>query len=185
MARGDEAICLVATFMLTSLATTYDRVYNTLITAGTQRITMDNIDNHTPYTPAPTAAQALVVDGLPPCTIQPSGEGTWHVTTQLAADEQDALATATPSPDVLCQRAQHALGLAGIGSRIAPDRNAIGVYLPTSPASFGTTPLILEGRPLLWTVSRASSETVQALVAAALHVMGSAPTPLRTTRREG
>jgi hypothetical protein len=146
---------------------------------------MDDIDNHTAYTPQPTAGQVLVVAGLPPCTIQTSGDGTWHVTTQLAADEQDALATATPSPDVLCQRAQHALGLAGIGSRIAPDRNAIGVYLPTSPASFGTTPLILEGRPLLWTVSRASSETVQALVAAALHVMGSAPTPLRSTRREG
>ena len=77
-------------------------------------------------------AQPLVVDGLPPCTIQVMADGTWHVTTQLAADEQAALASALP-PDVLCQRAQHALGLAGIGSRIAPDRNAIGVYVPTSP----------------------------------------------------
>jgi hypothetical protein len=125
-----------------------------------------------------SVAQALVVDGLPPCTIQISADGTWHVTTQLAADEQDALATAAPSPDALCQRAQHALGLAGIGSRIAPDRNAVGVYVPTSPAPFGTTPLILEGRPLLWAVSRASSEAVRALIAAAIEVMRAAPTPL-------
>jgi hypothetical protein len=123
-------------------------------------------------------AQALVVSGLPPCTIQTSGDGTWHVTTQLAADEQDALATAAPSPDALCQRAQHVLGLAGIGSRIAPDRDAIGVYVPTSPAPFGTTPLILEGRPLLWAVSRTSSEAIRALVAAALHVMSTLPSPL-------
>jgi hypothetical protein len=124
------------------------------------------------------AAQALVVDGLPSCTIAPAGDGTWHVTAQLAGEEQAALTVAAPSPDTLCQRAQHALGLAGIGSRIAPDRNAIGVYVPTSPAPFGTTPLILEGRPLLWAVSRASSEAIRALVAAAIEIMRAAPTPL-------
>src|SRR3982751_3303367 len=96
--------------------------------------------------------QDLVVDGLPRCTIQATADGTWHVTAQLAADELAALAAATPSPDVLCQRAQHALGLAGIGSRIAPDRLAIGVYIPTSPAPFGATPLILVGRSVLWAV---------------------------------
>ena len=117
------------------------------------------------------AAQALVVSGLPPCTIQTSGDGTWHVTTQLAAEEQAALATAAPSPEALCQRAQHALGLAGIGSRIAPDRTAIGVYLPTPPALFGVTPLILDGHALLWSVSRASSATIQTLIAAATQVM--------------
>jgi hypothetical protein len=139
---------------------------------------MDDIDNHTSYTPPPTTGQALVVDGLPPCMLQTSADGAWHVTTRLAAEEQDALATAAPGPDALCQRAQHALGLAGIGSRIAPDRNAIGVYVPTSPAPFGTTPLILEGRPLLWAVSRASSEALRALVAAAIEIMRGAPTPL-------
>jgi hypothetical protein len=139
---------------------------------------MDDIDNHTLYTPPPTAAQTLVVDGLPLCTIQTSADGTWHVTTQLATEEQDALATAAPSPEALCQRAQHVLGLAGIGSRIAPDRDAIGVYLPASPAPYGTTPLVLEGQPLLWAVSRASSEAVRALVAAAIEIMRAAPTPL-------
>src|SRR5207253_1050044 len=109
------------------------------------------------------------------CTIQALADGTWHVTTQLAADEQAALAAATPSPDVLCQRAQHALGLAGIGSRIAPDRTAIGVYIPTSPAPFGATPLILEGRPVLWVISRAPSEAIRALIVAATQVMRQSP----------
>jgi hypothetical protein len=139
---------------------------------------MDNIDNHRPHTPPPTAGQALVVSGLPSCTIAPAGDGTWHVTAQLAAQEQDALATAAPNPEALCQRAQHALGLAGIGSRIAPDRNAIGVYVPTSPAPFGATPLVLDGQALLWAISRASSEAVRALVAAAIEIMRAAPTPL-------
>jgi hypothetical protein len=143
--------------VLTSLVTAYDRVYNTLISARTKRITMDDIDNHTPYMPPPTTTRGFVVQGLPPCTIALAVDGTWHISTQLVAEEQDALATAAPSPDALCQRAQHALGLAGIGSRIAPDRNAIGVYLPASPAPYGTTPLLLEGRPLLWVVSRATS----------------------------
>ena len=125
-----------------------------------------------------SAAQALVVDGLPLCTIQTSGDGIWHVAIQLAAEEQDALVAGAPSPDALCQQGQHALGLAGIGSRIAPDRNAIGVYVPSSPAPFATTPLMLEGRPLLWVVSRASSEVVRALVAAATQIMRAAPTRL-------
>ena len=142
---------------------------------------MDTIDNHTAYTPQPTAAQALVVAGLPLCTIAPAADGTWHVTTQLAAEEQDALVAVAPSPDALCQRAQHVLGLAGIGSRIAPDRDAIGVYVLASPASFGTTPLMLDGRALLWVVSRASSEAVRALVAAAIEIMRTAPTPTRTS----
>jgi hypothetical protein len=131
------------------------------------------MDNRTQYSDQEigAAAQALVVDGLPPCIIQASADGTWHVTTQLPTDEHDALATAAPRPEALCQRAQHVLGLAGIGSRIGPDRNAIGVYVPTSPAPFGTTPLILEGRPLLWVVSRASSEAMRWLISAALEVM--------------
>ena len=136
---------------------------------------MDNVDNDTHHAFPPAAPQHLVVDGLQPCMIQASANGTWHVITRLAADEQDALAAAAPSPEALCQRAQHALGLAGIGSRIAPDRNAIGVYIPTSPASFGVTPLVLDGRALLWSVSRASSGTIQALITAAIERMRQTP----------
>jgi hypothetical protein len=119
----------------------------------------------------------LVVDGLPPCTIQAAADGTWSVTAQLAADEQAAFMAAAPDPTALCQRAQHALGLAGIGSRIAPDRNAIGVYVPTSPAPFGATPLVLDGHALLWSIVRASSESIRALIAAAIDVMRAARDP--------
>jgi hypothetical protein len=140
---------------------------------------MGDVDDRIPPLPAP-AVQALRVEGLPPCTIQAMADGTWHVTTQLVRDEAAALAaaalaaTALP-PDVLCQRAQHALGLAGIGSRIAPDRQAIGVYIPTSPAPFGATPLILAGRSVLWAVSRAPSEAIRALIAAATQVIRQSP----------
>lgn len=116
-------------------------------------------------------AQNLCADGLPPCTIQAMEDGTWHVVAQLAANEQAALAAAVTRPDTLCQRAQHALGLAGIGSRIAPDHNAIGVYAGSLPAPDGTTPLILEGRALLCWVSRVPSEAIRALIAAAIEVM--------------
>ena len=116
----------------------------------------------------------LVMDGLPPCTIALIADETWHVVAQLATDDQAALTAAVTHPDTLCQQAQHALGLAGIGSRIAPDRNAIGVYLPTSPAPFGATPLVLDGHALLWSIVRASSEAIRALIAAAIDVMRAA-----------
>ena len=114
--------------------------------------------------------QALLVDGLPPCTIAVTADGTWHVMAQLAADEQ-ALAAAVTYPDTLCQRAQHALGLAGISSRIASDHTAIGVYAAPLPTSASPLPLVLEGRALLCWVSRASSESIRALIAAAIEVM--------------
>src|SRR5215510_1232509 len=118
-----------------------------------------------------SAAQPLVVPRLPPCTIQMAAEGTWHVQVQLAADEQAALAAAVTHPDTLCQRAQHALGLAGISSRIASDHTAIGVYAAALPTSASPLPLVLEGRALLCWVSRASSESIRALIAAAIEVM--------------
>ena len=118
--------------------------------------------------------QDLVVDGLPPCTIYATANGIWHVMAQLATDEQAALAAAAPSPDALCQRAQHALGLAGIGSRIAPDHTAIGVYAAQLPTPASPMPLVLEGRALLCWVSRAPSESIRALIAAAIDVMRAA-----------
>jgi len=135
---------------------------------------MDHVDDHTPYTPLPTAGQALVISGLPPRTIAPAADDTWHVTAQLVADEQAALMAAAPLPGVLCQRAQHALGLAGIGSRIASDDNAIGIYAAPLPSQSGVITLVLEGRALLWWVSRASSGAIQALIVAATAVMRTA-----------
>ncbi len=119
-------------------------------------------------------AQPLVVEGLPPCTIQAMADGTWHVTAQLVRDEEAALAVTALPPDVLCQRAQHALGLAGISSRIAPDHNAIGVYAAPLLAPPGATPLVLEGRALLWSISRAPSEAIRALIVTAIEVMRAA-----------
>jgi len=68
----------------------------------------------------------LVVDGLPTCTIHATDNGTWHVMAQLAEDDQAALAGSAPPPDDLCRRAQHALGLAGIGSRIDREHSTVG-----------------------------------------------------------
>ena len=120
------------------------------------------------------AVQDLVMDGLPPCTIAVTTDGIWHVVAQLAADEQAALAAAATHPDTLCQRAQHALGLAGIGSRIEPDDTAIGIYAAPLPSPSGVITLVLEGRALLCWVSRAPSESIQALIAAAIEVMRAA-----------
>ena len=88
------------------------------------------------------------------CRPVRSGHRRWN----LACDRRSWRPTsrrrwqaAVTHPDTLCQRAQHALGLAGIGSRIAPDHTAIGVYAaharPRHPAR---SPLVLEGRALLW-----------------------------------
>ena len=116
----------------------------------------------------------LVMDGLPPCTIALIADATWHVVAQLATDDQAALTAAVTHPDTLCQRAQHALGLAGIGSRIAPDHTAIGVYAAQLPTPASPMPLVLEGRALLCWVSRAPSESIRALIAAAIEVMRAA-----------
>ena len=121
------------------------------------------------------AAQDLLVDGLPPCTIAVTADGIWHVAAQLAAVEQAALAAAATHPDTLCQRAQQALGLAGVGSRIEPDHNAIGVYAAPLQSASGAMTLVLESRALLSWVSRASSESTRALIAAAMEAMRQPP----------
>jgi hypothetical protein len=128
--------------------------------------------------PAETAAtQELVVDGLPPCAIHATDDGIWHVIAQLAAADQAALAAAAPSHDELCQHAQHALGLAGIGSRIERERDAIGVYAAPLQMPSGAATLVLEGRAVLWSVSHATSEAIRSLVDAAMHVMRHAADP--------
>jgi hypothetical protein len=122
-------------------------------------------------------AQALVVDGLPPCTIYAAEDGTWHVTAQLASDEQASLAASAPTPDDLCRRAQHALGLAGIGSRIDRERGVVGVYTDVSGAQFGAPTLILDGAAMLWALGHALPEAIRALVEAATQAMRQPPAP--------
>jgi hypothetical protein len=121
------------------------------------------------------AVQNLVVDDLPLCTIHVTDDGTWHVVARLAADEQAALAAAAPSPEALCQRAQHALGLAGIGSRIEQGCNAIGVYAAPLRSPSGEATLLLNGRDVLWWVSQATPEAIRALIVAATSAMRSTP----------
>jgi len=122
-----------------------------------------------------SSAQNLVVDGLPRCTIYLTDDGTWHVMAQLAADDVAALAAAAPSPEALCQRAQHVLGLAGIGSRIERGRNAIGVYAAPLRSPSGEATLVLQGREVLWGVAHATSEAIRALIAAATSAMRNTP----------
>ncbi len=117
----------------------------------------------------------LIVDGLPHCTIQAAGDGTWHVLAQLAAGDQVALAATAPTPDDLCQRAQHALGLAGIGSRIDRAHTAVGIYADRSGARFGEPALVLDGPAVLWWVTHATSAAIHALVDAATQAMRTAP----------
>lgn len=131
---------------------------------------MDNADDRAR---SRTAAQTLVVSDLPPCTITPTSNGLWYLTAEAVADDQAASLATTPDPAALCRQAQHALGLAGIGSRIAPEDNAIGIYAAL-PAPSVVTPLVLEGRALLWTVSRAPAEALQTLIAAALAIVRAA-----------
>jgi hypothetical protein len=120
-------------------------------------------------------AQALVVDGLPPCTIYAAEDGTWHVTAQLASDEQASLAASASTPDDLCRRAQHALGLSGIGSRIDRERGMVGVYTDVSRAQFGTPTLILDGAAMLWVVGHALPDAIRALVEAATRATRQSP----------
>ena len=94
---------------------------------------------------------------------------------RLAAGEQAAMAAAAPSPEALCQRAQHALGLAGIGSRIEQGRNAIGVYAAPPRLPSGEATFLLNGREVLWWVSQATPEAIRALIAAATEAMRNAP----------
>ncbi len=120
------------------------------------------------------AAQDLLVDGLPPCSITVTADGTGHVVAQLADEDTAALRSAAPTHDDLCQRAQHALGLAGIGSRIDADRMAIGVYAGSLPTPSGVPPVVLDGSALLWAIARTPSESIRALIAAAIDVMRAA-----------
>jgi hypothetical protein len=115
----------------------------------------------------PTAAdtaRTLVVDGLASCTIQAAEDGTWHVVAQLAPDDQATCAAAAPTPNELCRHAQHALGMAMVGSRIYRERCAIGVYTNSSPAQFGEATLFLDGPHVLWFVAHATPQTIHALL---------------------
>jgi len=132
---------------------------------------MAEVHNHAQPPFPPVAAQALLVDGLPPCAIH-EADGTWYVTAQLTDDDRAALTAAAPSHDELCQHGQHALGLSGIGSRIEHERDAIGVYAAPLRMPSGDSTLLLEGREILWAVAHAAPAAIRALISAARAAMG-------------
>jgi hypothetical protein len=132
---------------------------------------MAKVHNHTPPPFLGTIVQDLIVDGLPPCVIYET-DGIYSITAQLIGEDVAALSAAAPSHDELCQHAQHALGLSGIGSRIERERDAIGVYAAPLRLPSGDSTLMLEGREMLWAVGHASPPAIRALIAAAQAVMG-------------
>jgi hypothetical protein len=81
------------------------------------------------------------------------------------------LDAAAQSADELCRHAQHALGMAGFGSRIYRERTAVGIYIGSQETRFDTTPLILDGAEVLWFVGTASVDEVRQLIRAAEHAM--------------
>ena len=138
---------------------------------------MAESNDSTRRTPDGTTRVALdlVMKGLPRCTIHAIEDGTWHVTAQLAADDQATLVAAAPTPDDLCRQAQHALGLAGIGSHIDRAHSAVGIAADRSGAGLGAPTLILDGPAVLWGVAHATSEAIRDLVQAAISAMHQSP----------
>ena len=108
-------------------------------------------------------------------TIAQAADSTWILSVQLAPDERAGFEAAALTVDELCYRAQHALGMAGFGSRIYRQRTAIGVYTGWPDARFDTTPLILGGAEVLWFVGAASIDEVRQLIRAAEHAMVAKP----------
>ncbi len=134
---------------------------------------MDHRDESARSTSPPAAVQTVQVEGLPVCTVTRTPDGAWRATTQLADSEQAALAAAL-QPMLLCQRAQHVLGLAGVSSRITPDNSAVGVYAAPYSLPSGAIAFVIEGQALLWSLSQARSKAIEALVTAILEGIGSA-----------
>ena len=108
-------------------------------------------------------------------TIAQAADNTWILSVELAPGEHAALDATVPGVDELCYRAQHALGMAGFGSRIYRERTAVGIYIGWPEARFDTTPLILDGAEVLWFVGTASVEEVRQLVRAAEGIMATEP----------
>src|SRR5919202_3235708 len=68
------------------------------------------------------------MDAPPRCTLLALGDGQgWQVSVTLTPADQAAVEAAQPSGYQLCAAAQHALGLAAIGSRIDPTHASVTV----------------------------------------------------------
>ena len=82
----------------------------------------------------------------------------WQVSVTLAPADQAAVEAAQPSAYQLCAAAQHALGLAAIGSRIDPAHASITVR------SNGAVLLTFAGEGALWWLANAPPPLLRAFL---------------------
>lgn len=85
----------------------------------------------------PSSAQNLVMRATAlydPC------DQLWNLAYGAAAADAQAAPAAAPTPDDLCQQAQHALGLTGIGLHADRAHNAVGIAADCSRARMGAQP---------------------------------------------
>jgi hypothetical protein len=99
------------------------------------------------------------MEAPPRCTLVALGDGLgWQVSVTLAPADQAALEAVQPSAYQLCAAAQHALGLAAIGSVI--DATNCTVALRAA----GVARLVFIGAPSLWWVANAPPPLLHACI---------------------
>ena len=105
---------------------------------------------------------------LPAFSLRQSDDGIWLLTVQIRPADQVQIDAARLSPRDHCCRAQHALGLTAIGSRIYADRGAVGIYAGSlSGAPLDGPLMLLDGIGTLWFVAHATPTKIRALIHAA------------------
>jgi hypothetical protein len=92
--------------------------------------------------------------------------GGWQITITLAPADQAALEAMQPSAYALCAAAQHALGMASLGSQIDRERGSITLRLS------GTPSLTFVGAPALWWLANATPPMLHDCVEALLVRIG-------------
>jgi hypothetical protein len=85
--------------------------------------------------------------------------GLWHVTVTLTPSDQAALDALHPSAYQLCASAQHALGLAAIGSQIDPAHSTVAVR------DGSRLRLAFVGQAALWWVANVPTPTLSTCIA--------------------
>lgn len=109
------------------------------------------MNHHLPPHPA--------IEAVPPFAVTPCTDGGREVTVELAPADAAALQQVAVPLRSLARAAQHALGLAGVGSRIHDDEQGITVFAPV--------PLHLRGRAALWLVACTAPAVLLAFLQAA------------------
>ena len=134
----------------------------------------DERDPHWLLSQLPRAIQAPV-----DCDLVPDREREgWQITFRLVLSDQAALEAMQPSAYELCAAAQHALGMASLGSQIDRERGSITLRLSSAPW------LTFVGAPALWWLANATPKMLHERVEALLVQIGTS-TPDGTRLRPG